>query len=221
MNEAMPFFMGLRDVGLFVRSARTDARLNQLRSTQGAAAALEAVYAANPDPWAAGSPHYRYQRRKYEVLASRLPPRRFHHALDLGCGLGLLSRHLAAHADSVLGVDVAPTAIARARVQHADVPNLAFETHNIMALPSSLDGRFDLIMIADVLYYLFPLDDAALKTLSRRIAQLLSPGGICMLVNHYFFAFDSESRRSRRIHDAFIWSSDFTLDRNIGGPSIW
>jgi hypothetical protein len=46
----MPFFMGLRDVGLFVRSARTDARLNQLRSTQGAAAALEAVYAANPDP---------------------------------------------------------------------------------------------------------------------------------------------------------------------------
>ena len=87
--------MRLRDVGLFLRSARTDARIRRLRSTLGPAGALEAVYAADPDPWASASPRYRYQRRKYEALASLLPPRRFRRALDLGCGLGLLSRRLA------------------------------------------------------------------------------------------------------------------------------
>lgn len=44
----MPVFMKLRDVDLFLRSARTDARIKRLQPRVGAAAALEAVYAANP-----------------------------------------------------------------------------------------------------------------------------------------------------------------------------
>lgn len=210
--------MNLRDIGLFLRSARTDARIGRLLPTLGSAAALEAVYAADPDPWAAGSSRYRYQRRKYAVLASLLPPRRFQRALDLGCGLGFLSRHLALHAETVVGIDVAPSAVARARALHADQPNILFEAHDLLALPASFDGIFDLVVVADVLYYLSPLDDELLKSLPKRIEKLLKPGGLCMLVNHYFFQLDAESRRSRRIHDAFLWSPSFTLQEEHRRP---
>ena len=210
--------MNLRDIGLFLRSARTDARIARLQSMYGSAAALEAVYTGDPDPWAAGSPRYRYQARKYEVLASLLPPRRFRRALDLGCGLGLLSRHLAGCAEAVVGIDVAPSAIVSARKMHADQPNLQFEPHDLLALPSSFNSSFDLVVVADVLYYLSPLDDALLKTTALRISELLAPGGVCMLVNHYFFALDPESRRSRRIHDAFRWSPNFNLEAEYRRP---
>lgn len=214
----MRSFMGLRDVGLFLRSARTDARIQRLRATLGPAGALEAIYAADPDPWASASPRYRYQRRKYQVLASLLPPGRFRRALDLGCGLGLLSRHLAARADAVMGVDVAPSAVARARVLHADRPNLRFEAHDLLDLPRSFDGSFDLVAVADVLYYLSPLDDTLLKSIAARIAGLLTPGGTCLLANHYFFRADPESRRSRRIHDAFARSPRFTVSSEHRRP---
>lgn len=216
--ETMPAFMNPRDIGLFLCSARTDARIERLRPTLGSAAALEAVYAADPDPWAAASSRYRYQSRKYEVLVSLLPAGRFGRALDLGCGLGLLSRHLAACADTVVGIDVAPSAVARARALHADQPNVLFEVHDLLTLPASFDGSFDLVVVADVLYYLSPLDDALLKAIAMRIAKLLAPGGMCMLVNHYFFRLDPESRRSRRIHDAFTWSPGFTLQAEHRRP---
>jgi SAM-dependent methyltransferase len=211
-------FMNPRDIGLFLHSAQTDARVERLRATLGSAAALEAVYAADPDPWAAASTRYSYQGRKYEMLLSLLPPGRFQRVLDLGCGLGLLSRHLAARADVVIGIDIAPSAVARARALHADQPNLRFEVHDLLALPSSFDRSFDLVVVADVLYYLFPLDDARLKAIAMGVANLLTPGGMCMLVNHYFFQFDRKSCQTRRIHDAFIWSPDFHLQSEHRRP---
>lgn len=152
------------------------------------------------------------------MLASLLPSRRFRRALDLGCGLGLLSRHLAACADTVVGVDVAPSAVARARALHADQPNILFEAHDLLNLPASFDGSFDLVVVADVLYYLSPLDDALLKAIALRIAALLAPAGMCMLVNHYFSWLDPESRRSYRIHEAFRWSPGFTLQAEYRRP---
>jgi SAM-dependent methyltransferase len=199
----MRAFMLPRDVALFLRSARTDARIDRLRSTLGSAGAMEAVYAADADPWASASPDYRYQSRKYEVLASLLPTGRYGRALDLGCGAGLLSRHLADHADEVLGVDVSATAIARARLRNADRPNTAFEVHDLLELPAAFDGLFDLVVIADVLYYLAPLDDDLLARIAARVARMLTPGGTCVLANHYLCRLDPESRRSLRIHDAF------------------
>lgn len=203
--------MSVRDIGLFLQSARTDAKIVELSGTVGQAAALEAVYAETGDPWASGSPQYRYQRRKYEVLAGLLDGRRFGDALDLGCGLGLLCRHLAARTDRVLGVDVAPSAVAEAKRRTADLPQIGYACHDIQDLPPEFAGRFDLVTIADVLYYLNPLPDALLKAMAQRVAGLLAPGGMCLLANHYFFQADPESRRTQRIHDAFRWCPDLTV----------
>jgi SAM-dependent methyltransferase len=199
-------FMSPRDIGLFVRSARTDAGIAKLRASQGDQAAFDAAYAGG-DPWASADPRYLYQRRKYDVLASLLPPRRFSRALDLGTGLGLMARRLAAHADEVVGIDISTAAVAHAQATHRDLPQLSFRQGDMLALPASLDGTFDLLVLADTLYYLPPpLTDATLKQVALRLAGLLRPGGVCLLANHFFSGADAESRLSRRIHQAFAWS---------------
>ncbi len=200
-------FMTPRDIALFLRSARTDSALSRLRPLLGGRGAFEQVYEAGADPWASNDARYRYQRRKYEVLVSLLPPgRHYGRALDLGCGLGAMARLLAARTDSVLGLDVAQAAVEQARTRNHDMPHVAFEQADMLDLPRGLDGSFDLIVLSDVLYYLSPLGDAVLKALALRMADLLAPGGICLLANHFFFSADADSRLSRRIHRAFAWS---------------
>jgi predicted TPR repeat methyltransferase len=196
-------FMLPRDVGLFLQGARTDAQIARVQQDQGSRAAFEAAYADSADPWASASTHYRYQSVKYDKLIALLPQRRFANVLDLGCGLGLLSQKLAKLAENVVGMDLATSALHHARRRAAAFSNLEFTFGDILDLPRVLDRRFDLIVVADVLYYLSPLDEGVLQTVAARIADLLSPGGTCLLANHYFFSADAESRVSRRIHRAF------------------
>jgi SAM-dependent methyltransferase len=203
--------MSPRDIGLFLRSARTDAAIAGMRDQVGAAAAFDEAYSKG-DPWASSDPRYLYQRRKYDVLMGLLPKRRFARALDLGAGLGLLSRKLAAHADEVVGIDISATAMAQATAASAHLPHVSFRQGDALNLPEDLNGRFDLLVIADTLYYLPPpLQDATLKALAQRLALLLRPGGVCLLANHYFSGADADSRLSRRIHQAFAWSPALTL----------
>ncbi len=213
-----PLFMSPRDIGLFLRSARTDAKVQDLRRTIGAAAAFDAVYDAG-DPWASGDPRYLYQRRKYDVLLGLLPKRRFARALDLGAGSGLLSRKLTAHADLVLGIDISATAMALAVAASTHLPGLSFRQGDVLDLPADLDGGFDLLVVADTLYYLPPpLADDTLKALAQRLARLLRPGGVCLLANHYFSGADADSRLSRRIHQAFTWSPSLHLTASYRRP---
>ena len=207
-------FMSPRDISLFVRSARTDAAIERDRAEGDDQAAFDIAYDRHGgDPWASGDRRYRYQSRKYDTLAALLPPgRQFVQALDLGSGLGLLGRRLAGHADAVLGLDISRRAVEHARALNADAPGLRFDQGDIRDIPAAMDGCFDLVAIADTIYYLpRPLTDATLKTLATRVSRLLVPGGVCLLANHYFFAADPDSRVTRRIHHAFAWSPGFTV----------
>jgi SAM-dependent methyltransferase len=199
-------FMSPRDIGLFLRSARTDKQIARLRRTGGARAAFEAAYAGNSDPWASADPRYLYQRFKYEGLMAMLPPgRRFARALDIGSGVGTMSLSLTGIADEVLGLDIAQSAVDRAA--RLARPGLRFAQGDVTRLDRSLAARFDLVVVADTLYYLDAVDEESLKTVVAQIAGLLAPGGLCLVANHYFFAADSDSRVSRRIHDVFAQSA--------------
>lgn len=208
-----PSFMGLADIGLFLRSAITDARIARLGASVGYRTAFETIYAGQNDPWASNDKRYIYQARKYDALVKFLPTgRRYARVLDIGCGLGLLSQRLAQHAEAVVGIDIAQTAVDQASALAADFPNVRFERGDILDLPRALDERFDLVVIADTIYYLPPpLDDGLLKKIALRVAALLAPEGHCLLVNHYFFGADRDSRLSRRIHRAFAWSPDLNV----------
>lgn len=200
--------MQLRDIGLFIHSARTDQRLRRIRSTCGEAGSLDALYELDPDPWRSADPTFRYQRAKYQALASLIPGE-LGDVLDVGCGTGVMTRTLAERATRIVGVDVARPAIETARRTQGH--NVSFVTADLLNLNSEWDQSFDLIVLVDVLYYLSPLTDDVIKSVASRMSNLLRPNGRCLLANHFFFGLDPDSRRSRHIRDGFRWSSAFSV----------
>jgi SAM-dependent methyltransferase len=200
------FFMTIRDIAFWIRSARADSRLNRLRHGRGAASAFDQLYAGRNDPFGAELPQYRYQQRKYASLLSMLPQRPYRNVLDVGCGLGTFTRKLAPFAEHILGTDISAEAIGQARRLSAGHPNIAYSQQDVLD-NSHQEASFDLIVLADTLYYIEPLTDVGLKSIAGNLSTKLAPGGLLLLVNHYFFGIDLPSRGSREIHEAFRWAA--------------
>ncbi len=108
---------------------------------------FDALYASDPDPWDfETSP---YEAAKYEATIHALEGRHYANALELGCSIGVLTRHLRAHTDALLAIDVSPAALERARAKN---PGVTFERREI---PEDYPpGDFDLVVASEVLYYL-------------------------------------------------------------------
>jgi SAM-dependent methyltransferase len=213
------YYFDPRDIGLFLQGASTDHRISRLRQNVDARQAFETIYQTLTDPWASASSKYRYQARKYRVVMSLLPQgRRFKNALDLGCGLGGLTYLISHRADKVLGLDIAQSAIDNARDFHRANPSVTFAQADLLDLPSDLDGSFDIVIVADALYYISPLDDDLLGRLVDRITALLAPDGLCVVTNHFFFAKDPDSAISLRIRKAFETHPSYSASRTYWRP---
>jgi SAM-dependent methyltransferase len=218
--EPTKFFMSLRDIAFWIRSARTDAAFGKLCKQHGAQKAFDLLYAEKCDPFGSTQSHWRYQSLKYERLISFLPKRAYRSALDVGCGLGPFTRRLSAYADQVIGVDFSGAAIEQARTLSASQPNVRYacgDVHNLQ----QIDARFDLITVLDVLYYLSPLSDELLKSIASQMEGLLVPGGLVLLVNHFFFDFDPQSRETRRIHGTFSQATSLQIASEHRHHSSW
>lgn len=205
-SAPVDFFMTVRDIAFWIRSARADSRLNRLRHERGAASAFDQLYAGLNDPFGSELPQYRYQQRKYNSLLSMLPRRPYRNVLDIGCGIGAFTRKLAPFAEQILGTDISAQAIAQAQKLSAGHPNISYSQQDMLDKPRQ-EAVFDLIVLADTLYYIEPLTDVGLKSIARNISSKLAPGGLLLLVNHFFFGIDVPSRSTREIHDAFRWAS--------------
>lgn len=122
---------------------------------------FEDLYAENPDPW--GFETSDYERAKYDVTIAALAGRRFRSGLEIGCSIGVLTQRLAEHVDRLLGIDVAESALERARARN---PGVTFERREI---PEEFpDGAFDLVVASEVLYY---LDAPALEATLDRVGS--------------------------------------------------
>jgi SAM-dependent methyltransferase len=113
---------------------------------------FEAKYQADIDPWRFRTSDY--EREKYQATIHALSKPRFERGLECGCAIGVLSALLADRCDELISVDVSATAIAEAKRQY--LPNVRFE---IAHLPSELpSGKFDLIVLSEILYYFSSAD---------------------------------------------------------------
>lgn len=139
---------------------------------------FERLYADNPDPWDFATSDY--EHRKYAATLAALGDAgtRFRRAFEVGCSIGVLTRQLAARCDALLGVDVADRALDAARARCDDLPGVRLER---MVVPDEWpDGRFDLILFSEVLYYLGL--DGITQAAERTLASL-DPGGTVLLCN--------------------------------------
>jgi len=112
----------------------------------------------------------------HELIRSVLAGR----ALDAACGTGRHAAHLVQMGHEVVGVDLTPDMLARARER---VPDADFRTGDLRKLPAD-DGSFNLIVCGLALAHLPELD-----TPVRELARVLAPGGrLIVSVLHPFQA---------------------------------
>jgi SAM-dependent methyltransferase len=131
-----------------------------------------AYEADQPPPWDIGRPQPVFMRLADQgLLRGRL--------LDSGCGTGENTMMAAAHGAGALGVDVAPTAIAKARGKAAERGSTArFEVADVLDL-GRLGLTFDTVMDSGV-FHVFDDGDRARYVAS--LASVMRPGATCYLL---------------------------------------
>ncbi|MGS0646865.1 SAM-dependent methyltransferase [Komagataeibacter melomenusus] len=135
---------------------------------------FERIHTASPDPWGVASRPY--ERDKYRHTLALLAGRRFRHALELGCSIGIMTARLARQCDHLLAVDVAEAALAQARRRCAGLEGVAFYRGQLPdAFPDLPAASCDLIMISELLYFLSRADIARLATHCLRVRQADAP----------------------------------------------
>ncbi|HZP46956.1 MAG TPA: class I SAM-dependent methyltransferase [Vicinamibacterales bacterium] len=112
-----------------------------------------------------------------EQLAQIKPDLRRGRALDFGCGVGRVTRALAAQFDSVVGVDVARSMIATARRLNASIPNCTFRLNHAGRLRAFAAGTFDFVYSRLVLQHIPP---RAAARYIQELVRVLAPGGVLM-----------------------------------------
>ena len=135
------------------------------------------MYAAAGDPWQLADRWY--EERKYAVTMAMLPDRRYRHAFEPGCSVGVLTAKLLQRCDRVTSVDVSQAALdaTRARTTGSDGLDLRL---------GSLDAAwpaepFDLVVISEVAYYL--TGQTLREVLDRECARLAT--GTTLVAAHW------------------------------------
>lgn len=131
----------------------------------------EANYQRNETPWDKGAPSPGLVDflRNEPVLGRVLVP---------GCGLGHDVRALAATADEVVGLDIAPSAVKGARTFPA-VGGESYELADLFALPPRLLGCFDWVWEHTCFC---AIDPAMREAYVAAVAEALRPGGHLLAV---------------------------------------
>ncbi len=140
---------------------------------------FERLYRRRPDPW--GYQTSSYELEKYRRTLELLPEKGYSRILEVGCSEGAFTKMLEPLGGAILGVDISTVAIARAETRCAGCPNIAFQVGDIVE--DELEGPFDLVFCAEVLYYLG--GKRILAKVRDKLINLLSDGGYLVLVNPY------------------------------------
>lgn len=130
-----------------------------------------------------GLKHAFFMKAKADLLRRLVIERRLERdgtgvrALDVGCGIGSLHRHLEGAFASLNGCDVSEESIRRAG---DDNPGVAYSVCTPVRLPYD-DGTFDLAFASCVLHHVPP--DGSQDFL-REMRRILRPGGIACIIEH-------------------------------------
>jgi SAM-dependent methyltransferase len=100
-------------------------------------------------------------------------------ALVVGCGLGYDAEFLASLGFEVTAFDIAPTAIVAAKRLYPDSP-VTYLTADLLDLPASWDGAFDLVV---EIYTLQPLFGSARAAAIAAVHRPVAAGGTLLVIS--------------------------------------
>lgn len=155
---------------------------------------MDRVFGRGPDPYGYGS--VAYEKGRLSAMEDVLKGRRYKAALEIGAAEGAFTLRLARLADSVIGLELSPVALARAREALRARPGLSLEEADVRTWEPAGSCRFDLIVCGDVLYYLDkPVVADEFEAAFPRIAGWLAPSGRLLLAHGFA---DERERAVRR-----------------------
>lgn len=169
-----------------------------MRVNSVAALDFDGMYLADPDPWQVTTSDY--ERRKNEVLLASLPFRHYALVWEPGCGVGVLSRELAARADRVVASEASHVAARLAAERCADLTRVSVH-HTALPDVPPLPGPVDLVLAAEFLYY---LPDLA-TSLEALWSQLRAGGHLATI--HWRHDADDLTRSGARLHADLVEDS--------------
>ena len=153
------------------------------------------VYEANDDPWDFESS--KYEAEKYAATLESLPVKDYENALEIGCSIGVLTKHLAKRCKHLLATDVSQKALDQAAKRCKELNNVRFQLSSFAEdLP---EEKFNLVMISEVAYYLSAEDwhSAILKLYSK-----MQPKGNLVLV-HWLPEVHDYPQTGDEVHNSF------------------
>nr|WP_209606302.1 nodulation methyltransferase NodS [Sinorhizobium kostiense] len=127
---------------------------------------------AAEDPWRLDGNEFERERHA-QMLRLSLSQGPITNALEVGCAAGAFTEKLAPHCKQLTVIDVVPQAIARTRQRMKDPSHISWIVADVQQF--STRKLFDLIVVAEVLYYLE--DIAAMRGAISNLASMLAPGG--------------------------------------------
>ena len=134
------------------------------------------MYASDPDPWRFATSAY--ERDKYAATLACLPRPSYRAGFEPACAIGVFTRALSERCDRLLASDLVPAAVDAARERCADRPSVEIRQG---AVPADWpEGRFDLIVLSEFLYFLALSD---LTALVECVCASIEPGGDVVLVH--------------------------------------
>ncbi len=169
-----------------------------------------------PDPWNYRSP---YEREKYELTLSLIPPHGIRSALEIACAEGIFTESLAKRVEQLKAVDISERALQRARQLCARLSNVTFDRFDLAA--DDIPENQDLIVCSEVLYFL--KDEVELAAFALRVRDALALGGR-FVTAHAFVLVDDKTRTgfdwnnpfgAAKIHDVLASTPGLRLEKAI------
>jgi ubiquinone/menaquinone biosynthesis C-methylase UbiE len=122
-------------------------------------------------------------------------PQQRSRALDFGCGLGRMTRALAAHFEECVGLAISEDMVRGAETANADVTGVSFVVNRADDLRQFPDTSFDLVYSVIVLQHV--PDRAAIEAYIREFCRVLRPGGLAVfgLPSHILATYRLQWRR--------------------------
>lgn len=176
-------------------------RWNVRRLQRGNLRAMQHLYLLT-DPWGLQSSVETVRFTETSRIIRENIGIHFQSILEIGCGEGLQTMHLAPLADRVVGIDPSPLAIQRAT--NRGLTNVWFSVGDLFGWSTRQDVRYGLVTACEVLYYFNDFELAF-----RQLNQL----GEACVVTYYT---DTASRL-----DSFFKTKPVNVETIAGPAQAW
>lgn len=154
---------------------------------------FEDRWAGSVDPWKHAARWY--EARKYGLTVGVLPRQRYRRCFEPGSGAGVLTQQLASRVGELVAMERHQRGAEATRRRCHDLANVRVMTG---AIPEVWpDGRFDLIVLSELLYY---LDAGAMHTTLERAAASLDQDGHLVAV-HYRPQVEEHTWKGDEVHE--------------------